>query len=37
MCDVMRDLETPPLLQTATFSQIPPSLEREVSLLYARP
>jgi len=23
MCDVSRDLQTPPLLQTATFSQIP--------------
>ena len=34
MCDVTRDLQTPPLLQTATFSETPP-LEREV--LYAWP
>jgi len=34
MCKVTRDLQTPPLLQTTTFSQTPP-LERE--LLYARP
>jgi len=25
MCDVTRDLQTPPLLQTATSSQTPPS------------
>jgi len=25
MCDVTRDLQTPPLVQTATFSQIPSS------------
>jgi len=25
MCDVTRDLQIPPLLQTATFSQTPPS------------
>jgi len=25
MCDVTRDLHTPPFLQTATFSQTPPS------------
>ena len=24
MCDVTRDLQTPPLLQTTTFSQTPP-------------
>jgi len=27
MCDVTRDLQTPPLLQTATFSQTSPSPE----------
>src|SRR6218665_2759297 len=26
MCDLTGDLQTPPLLQTATFSQTPPSL-----------
>jgi len=35
MCDVTRDLHTPPLLQTATFSQSPPPLDREI--LYSRP
>jgi len=25
MCDVTRDLQTPPFSQTATFSQNPPS------------
>src|SRR6218665_687968 len=25
MCDITRDLQTPPLSQTATFSQTPPS------------
>ena len=34
MCDATRDIQTPPLLQTTTFSQTP-SLEREV--LFARP
>jgi len=32
---VTRDLQTSSLLKTVTFSQNPPSLEREV--LYARP
>jgi len=35
MCDVTRDLQTPPLLQTEIFSQTPPSPKREVP--YARP
>src|SRR6218665_3037960 len=35
MCDVTRDLPTPPLLQTATFFRLLPPLELEV--LYARP
>jgi len=37
MCEVTRDLQTPPLLQTATFYQTPPSPGAWSRLLYARP
>jgi len=35
MCDVTRDLQTPPVCKLPNFLRILPSLEREV--LYARP